>query len=136
MSQLGCDAWFTLTFRDGASSAELAVDRTIALLRQACKEIKLDCNAFVVAEQHRNGTFHSHGMMRLGALSQEFEREILQHFWRVAMEKYGRNRFTRIANGNAVGYYVAKYLTKNLADWRFVGFKGFQLKSSSNAGDK
>lgn len=136
LSQLGCDVWFTLTFRDGASSAILAVDRTKRLLKKACKSIKLECSAFIVAEQHLNGTYHSHGMMRVGALSQELGTMFLRHFWKVAFEVYGRNSFTRIADGDAVGYYVAKYLTKSLADYQFVGFKGFRLKPSGNPGDR
>ncbi|MBI5031752.1 MAG: hypothetical protein HZB51_14585 [Chloroflexi bacterium] len=128
LNQLGCDVWFTLTFRKGASSAMLAVDRTKRLLKKACKSVNLDCNAFVVAEQHLSGTYHSHGMMVIGALSEEFETMFMRHFWKMAFEAHGRNSFTRISDGEAVGYYVAKYLTKSLADHQFIGFKGFRLK--------
>lgn len=133
LSQLGFDVWFTLTFRDGASSAGLAIARTIRLLKSACKEIHLECNAFIVAEEHRNGTYHAHGLMRVQALSKEFEQDILRHLWQRALDKYGRNSFTPIGKRDAVGYYVAKYLTKDLADYCFVGCKGQRLDSSGNS---
>lgn len=84
LNQLGCDVWFTLTFRKGASSAMLAVDRTKRLLKKACKSIDLECNAFIVAEQHLSGTYHAHGMMVVGALSEELEAMFLRHFWKLA----------------------------------------------------
>ena len=136
LTQLDCDVWFTLTFRKGADSAMLAIDRTKRVLRKACEGVQMECNAFIVAEQHTNGTYHTHGMLRVGALSQAFEEIFLQHFWRVAFEAHGRNAFTRISDGDAVGYYVAKYLTKELSDYRFIGFKGFRLKPSGNPGDR
>jgi hypothetical protein len=131
LSQLGCNVWFTMTFEKSAQSAMLAVDRTTRLLKKAHKSIKMDCNAFVVGEQHANGTYHSHGMLRLEVLSKEFERIFLRHFWKVAFDAHGRNLFTRISKGDAVGYYVAKYLTKEMADYRFIGFKGFKFKPST-----
>jgi len=133
LTQLGCDVWFTLTFRDGVSSAGLAIARTITLLKSACKEIHLDCNAFLVAEQHRSGTYHAHGLLRVRALSKEFEQQILRHLWQCAFDKYGRNSFTPIGKHDAVGHYVAKYLIKDFADYRFVGFKDLRLKSSGNS---
>ena len=131
--QMGFDAWFTLTFRDPASSAILALDRTTRLMKKAHKAIGIDCNAFVVAEQHQNGTYHAHGLLRIGALTKEFEQEFLRHFWQVAFEAYGRNSFTRIVNQDAVTLYVAKYVTKDMADHRFIGFKGFRLTPLDNS---
>jgi hypothetical protein len=131
LAHLNFDVWFTLTFRDSASSAGLAIARTVRLLKSACKEIHLECNAFIVAEEHRNGTYHAHGLMRVCALSKEFEQDILRHLWQCALDKYGRNSFTPIGKRDAVSHYVAKYLTKNFADYRLVGFKGLRLNSSS-----
>ena len=136
LGKFGFDVWFTLTFRDGASSATLAVDRTARLLKRACKSIKMECNAFIVAEQHINGTYHSHGLMRLGALTEEYESDFLRHFWQVAFEMYGRNSFTRIGDVDAVGSYVAKYLTKELADYRFIGCKYMPLANKTESGSK
>jgi hypothetical protein len=133
LTQLNFDVWFTLTFRDSASSAGLAIARTVRLLKSACKEIHLECNAFIVAEEHRNGTYHAHGLMRVRALSQEFEQDILRHLWQRAYDKYGRNSFTPIGKWDAVGHYVAKYLTKDFSDYSFVGFKGLRLNSSGNS---
>jgi hypothetical protein len=132
LSQLGCNVWFTITFRKGAQSAMLAVDRTTRLLKKAHEGIKMDCNAFVVGEQHKNGTYHTHGMLRLGALSKEFEDIFLKYFWEVTFKAHGRNVFSRIRKGDAVGYYVAKYVSKEMADFRFIGFKGFKFKPSGN----
>ena len=137
LTQLGCDVWFTVTFRKGAQSAILAVDRTVHLLKKAHQGIKMDCNAFVVGEQHTSGTYHSHGMLRLGVLSREFERVFLKYFWEVAFEAHGRNVFSRIRKGDAMGHYVAKYITKELADFRFIGFKGFKFQAATaNSGGR
>jgi hypothetical protein len=133
LSQLGCNVWFTITFEKAAQSAMLAVDRTTRLLKKAHKSIQMDCNAFVVGEQHTNGTYHSHGMLRLEVLSKEFEDIFLSHFWKVAFDAHGRNLFTRISKGDAVGYYVAKYITKEMTDFRFIGFKDFEFKACENA---
>jgi hypothetical protein len=51
--------------------------------------------------------------------------------WQRAYDKYGRNSFTPIGKWDAVGHYVAKYLTKEFADYRLIGFKGLRLNSSS-----
>jgi hypothetical protein len=123
LNGLGFDTWFTLTFRDGASSAGLAVDRAKRLLKRACKGIKIECNAFIVAEQHVNGTYHVHGMMRVGAISKEFEQGFLRYFWKVAFDAYGRNSFSSIDDNDAVSAYVAKYLVKRVCDWQLVGCK-------------
>ena len=137
LTQLGCNVWFTITFRKGAQSAMLAVDRTTRLLKKAHEGIKMDCNAFVVGEQHKNGTYHTHGMLRLGALSKEFEDIFLKYFWEVTFKAHGRNVFSRIRKGDAVGYYVAKYVSKEMADFRFIGFKGFKFQAATaNAGGR
>jgi hypothetical protein len=120
---LGFDTWFTITFRDNAMSATLAIDRTKRLLKRACKEIKRECNAFIVAEQHLSGAYHTHGMMRVGSLSKDFEELFMRYMWQVAFEAYGRNSFSSIGDSDAVSAYVAKYLVKRVGEWTLIGCK-------------
>jgi hypothetical protein len=115
------DCWFTLTYRNPAQSSILAIDRAARLINLVVKRTKLHIAAFIVAEQHRSGTFHCHGLMRLGALSAEIERMILHYFWQVGFDLFGRNSFAMVRDSDAVRIYVSKYLTKRPADHRFVG---------------
>lgn len=133
LERFGFDVWFTVTFKDSANSAGLAIDRTVRLLRRACKGVKIECDAFIVAEEHNlGGTYHTHGMMRLGALNSQFEDIFLRYFWQVTFELYGRNRFSRIECDSAVGYYVAKYITKRFSDteWLIVGCRNLRSKGN------
>jgi hypothetical protein len=118
------DCWFTLTFRNPAQSSILAIDRAVRLVNLVVKRTKIKVSAFIVAEQHRSGTFHCHGLMRLGALSAEIERMILHYFWQIGLEMFGRNSFAMVRDSDAVRIYVSKYLTKKPADHRFVGCGG------------
>lgn len=129
LEPFGFDVWFTLSFDEKKilrpQTAGLALDRTVRLLRKACKGVDIECNAFVIAEPHKGGTYHTHGMMRLDTLGKEFETIFLRHFWQVAFEIYGRNRFSRIECDSAVRYYVAKYVTKRAfeTEWQIIGCK-------------
>ncbi|MBI5303775.1 MAG: hypothetical protein HY868_16690 [Chloroflexi bacterium] len=114
------DCWFTLTYRSPAQSAILAIDRAVKLVQKVGKALKIQVATFIVAEQHRNGSYHCHGLMRLGAMNTEFERAILTVFWKTALDLYGRNSFALVKDSNAVRVYVSKYLTKQPADHRFV----------------
>jgi hypothetical protein len=118
------DCWFTLTYRNPAQSGILAIDRAVRLINLVVKRTKLHIAAFVVAEQHRSGTYHCHGLMRLGALSVEIERTILRYFWQVGFDLFGRNSFAMVRDSDAVRIYVSKYLTKKPADHRFVNIQG------------
>lgn len=127
LSRFGFDAWFTVTYKTPAASSILAIDRTQRVLRKAFKQIKTPLDAFIVSEQHRDGTYHSHGMLKLGALSAEMERQLLRYLWDCTFHDSvcGRNSFSIIRESDAVRRYVSKYLVKRPADFRFLGFKGF-----------
>jgi hypothetical protein len=99
----------------------LAVDRAVRLIHLVAKRTKLHIRAFVIAEQHRSGTFHSHGLLGLDGLTQDLERMILSYFWKIGIDLFGRNSFALVKDSDAVRTYVSKYITKHPADYRFVG---------------
>ena len=119
LEKFSFDCWFTLTFKKPAQSGILAIDRTIRLIETVSKKAKIKVSAFVVAEAHKNGTYHAHGLMRLGALSVELERMLLKMFWEIGVDLYGRNSLALVRDSAAVRVYVSKYLTKQPADHRF-----------------
>lgn len=119
LEKFSFDCWFTLTFKKPAQSGILAIDRTIRLIETVSKKAKINVSAFVVAEAHKNGSYHSHGLMRIGALTAELERIILKIFWEIGVDMFGRNSFALVRDSAAVRVYVSKYLTKQPADHRF-----------------
>lgn len=123
------DCWFTLTFRVPSASAGLAIDRASRLIAKVSRRLRImGLLAFVVAERHSNGTYHCHGLLRLGALSDEVIRMVLTVFWEIAFDMFGRNSFALVRDSCAVRTYVSKYLTKRPADYRFVQFSDFQKR--------
>lgn len=122
-SRFGFDCFFTLTFREPSFSAECACDRAERLLRKFFKHRHQKLDAFVVAEQHLNGSYHAHGLLRLGALGREQSIELLRGLWTLGFNTYGRCRFDLIRNQEAVRLYISKYLTKRIADYRLIGLK-------------
>lgn len=114
------DTFFTLTFRDPASSEDCALDRAARFLTSAFKLLHIPCSSFIVAEPHRLGNYHVHGLFRLGALDPESSKLIMSALWKSAWELYGRNRFEPVRDADRVRGYVAKYLVKNSSHYRFV----------------
>jgi hypothetical protein len=123
LSRFGFDCFFTLTFRNPAWSAECAVDRACRLLRKFFKHRHMKLDAFVVAEQHLNGCYHVHGMLRLGALSDDQGVQLLRGLWTLGFNTYGRCQFDLIRSSESVRLYISKYLTKRVADYRLLGLK-------------
>ena len=110
-------------YRKGDGSSSLGfqgIDRACKLLRKVSKKLGTKIGGFIVAEEHRNGTFHVHGLMRLGALSNDTSKDMLREFWAMGLELYGRNSFALVKDSEAVRKYVAKYLIKGPADHRFI----------------
>lgn len=123
------DSWFTLTYRNPAQSSILAIDRAAKLVIRVCKHLKLNLGAFIVAESHRNGSYHCHGLMRLGAASKEMDAMILRTFWQIGFNMYGRCSFDLVRDPDAVTQYVSKYLTKGFTDHRFLNVRAEGQKS-------
>lgn len=117
LSRFNFNVYFTLTFRFSAPSADCAISRTIRFLRAVSKSYRVDIFSFIVAEQHRSGTYHTHGMLVLDALL--LEREVLRGIWSLAYSLYGINRFSLISRHDAVVRYVSKYITKRVTDFTF-----------------
>jgi len=120
LERFNFDTWFTLTYREPAQSAILAVDRAVRLVKTVCKRLKISVAVFIVAEQHRNGSYHCHGLMRLDALPGHLAANVLTAFWSIALDLFGRNSFAGVKDSTAVRTYVSKYLTKQPADWRLM----------------
>lgn len=120
----GYDCFFTLTFREPASSSILAIDRAAKLLSKFGKSIHFYFSAFIVAEQHKSGMYHVHGLLRLGALDSSHTELMLEGLWRAGFEKFGRCSFQLVKDGGRVRAYVSKYLVKKVCDHRFVGMQG------------
>lgn len=121
----GFDCFFTTTFREPANSAGLAIDRTKRLLTNFYKPIGGNVHAFIVAEEHKSGSFHCHGLMRLGAQGDDIQFAMRKALWESAHQKYGRARFEPVNDADAVRGYVSKYLTKRVCDYAVVG-KGWR----------
>lgn len=115
------DCFFTLTYRAPATSAILSIDRASRLLGKFYDSLKIPLQSFIVAEQHESGTYHAHGLLRLGTLNKENQVLLCRALWKAGWQKYGRCSFELIRSSEDVRAYVGKYLTKRVADHRFVG---------------
>jgi len=114
------DCFFTLTYREPASSSILAIDRGQRLLRRYFKSLKFRLDAFVVAEQHKSGLYHCHGLLKIPLTNETNVDLFLTGLWKIGYEKFGRCSFQKIVDPERVRKYIAKYLLKDGGDWRFV----------------
>lgn len=114
------DCFFTLTFRNPATSSILAIDRASRLLTKFFKSIHHPLRSFVVAEQHQSGLYHVHGLLHLGALSSLHAEQILTALWKAGFDRFGRCSFELVQDPSRVRSYVSKYLIKKVCDHRFV----------------
>lgn len=121
LAQFAFDSFFTITYINPATSGDLAIDRTSRLLHQFFAKLNQTPKAFIVAEPHANGTYHTHGMLKLNALDRRQAHLVLSALWRVGFAKYGRCGFSLIESEDRVRLYVAKYIVKGGCDHRFVG---------------
>lgn len=123
LEPMGFDGWFTLTYRQPANSSILAIDRAQRVLKNYFKGLKRRPVAFIVAEEHTDPSrgYHAHGLVRLGALDDGQAAMMCHGLWQESLKTFGLNRFEIIRDGQAVRAYVAKYLTKRIADHRFIG---------------
>lgn len=121
------DTWFTVTvdpkkyapWQSGIQALS-AVERS---LKEVCKSLNIPCDAFVVSEEFKSGLYHVHGMLRIRAFNVDLHKMALSVFWRAFFNRHGRNSFETMRDGEHVGSYVSKYLTKtrNEVDWRIIG---------------
>lgn len=124
LERLQADTFFTVTFDDRkcgfAVSGQNAVNRSEWVVKAVAKSVKRSLPSFVVAEPHRSGVYHTHGLMRIGGLDEDMDWETRRALWRAAFSKYGRNEFREIADVGGVRGYVSKYLVKRRADWSIL----------------
>lgn len=127
LEPFGFDSWFTVTvdqkkhapWKSGIQAMG-AIERT---LEDVCKELHLPCDAFIVSEEFKSGLYHGHGLLRVGALNEDFQKMALSEFWKFFFAKHGRNSFEAMRDSMNVRSYVSKYITKskNEVDWRMLG---------------
>jgi len=112
------DSFFTATFKYPAKHPRLAIDRCAAVLSENhCTR------AFVAAEPFYLGNYHAHGL----ALFAE-ERDFQANSWgdsmldaRYDFKRAGYSKLSLVKNARASAIYCAKYLTKELSDYDFIG---------------
>lgn len=105
------DVMFTATFASRVRYPRQAVEKTQRII-PVCRK------TFVVAEPHRLGGYHTHGLVEFNAIG-DFDRvagNLLDNLRRV-----GYSRVETVRSVGAVSAYCTKYLTKTLGDWDFTG---------------
>lgn len=118
------DGFVTVTFDPNrfapATSAMLAMDRSSRAIGKFYDSIKVKRGqwSFIVAEQHRSGIYHCHGMTRSRTMDRDREFAGLERW---LSEKCGWSRVRACRDQGDVRAYVSKYLIKRACDHRFVG---------------
>jgi hypothetical protein len=109
--------WATLTFR-----SEIETKDTFTALRRFERFInklqeKFKVNLKYVAFVER---FHNSDMCHLHVLIKGFNiyDELYKDVWKVWFDRYGRSKFEIYDVSKGAEYYVTKYVTKDICDWR------------------
>jgi hypothetical protein len=129
LDRFGFDTWFTITVdakkHSPWKSGVQAMGSVEAGLKAACAAMHIPLDAFIVAEVFDSGLYHCHGMMRVGALDEVYQRLALSALWRYCFDRFGRSRFEVVRSSQDVQGYVSKYLTKsgNEIEWRLLGLR-------------
>ena len=112
LSRWSWQIFYTQTFEDQPKYALLALDRARKVFETLKIRYKMErVFVFVCAEQHRNGTYHVHGL----ALGKPNILELpgsLRFLWLYGREAYGICRYESLRKIGGVVGYVGKYLTK------------------------
>ena len=119
LSQFGFQAFYTQTFAEPVLYPRLAMDRAWAVLRALCGRYGVGVQAFLVAEEHKSGAYHAHGLVRTFPHPVMLLKGSLRFVWKLGIEKYGLCRFEDIRRIGGVAGYVSKYLTKRVCDYDF-----------------
>mgnify|MGYP000650149894 CR=1 FL=1 len=114
--------FFTQTYEDQPKYARLAIDRTWRVWRVVQIRYKLEhMFVFSVAEQHKGGAYHAHGLA-MGEPNLLTLPNSLLFMWLLGREKYGICRYESLQRIGGVVGYVSKYLVKRPAvEWDFFG---------------
>jgi hypothetical protein len=99
----------TITFAQAASSGQLALDRSVRVLR------KFGFRGFCCAEPHKLGGYHTHSLLAVppGLATPA----LCTQLYKVVFKQYGRCRFELMRDVGGVHGYVSKYVVKNCGDW-------------------
>jgi len=119
LSQFGFQAFYTQTFAEPCQYARLAMDRAWGVLRSMAGRYGVGVRAFLVAEQHKMGSYHAHGLVMTYPTPVLALKGSLRFVWLLGVEKWGLCRFEDVRAIGGVTGYVAKYLTKRVCDYDF-----------------
>jgi len=117
LSGFGFQGFYTQTFKDPVRFPRLAMDRGWRILRSLAGRYGVGVRAFLVAEEHRLGTYHTHGLVMTFPIPLMDLPGSLRFVWIFGFETYGLCRFEDIRSIGGVAGYVAKYITKRVADY-------------------
>jgi hypothetical protein len=119
LQSFGWQAFYTQTFSDPIRHPRLAMDRAWKVVRSLAGRYGVGVRAFLVAEEHKLGTYHAHGLVMTFPVPVLELPGSLVFVWQVGIERYGICRFEDIKQIGGVSGYVAKYITKRVADYDF-----------------
>jgi hypothetical protein len=112
-------AFYTQTFSDPVRYPRLAMDRAWRVVRSLAGRYGVGVRAFLVAEEHKLGTYHAHGLVMTFPVPLLQLPGSLIFVWQLGIERYGICRFEDVRGIGGVAGYVAKYITKRVADYDF-----------------
>ncbi|MCX7950172.1 MAG: hypothetical protein N2509_08685 [Treponemataceae bacterium] len=121
LSRFGWEIFYTQTFVDPVRYPRLAMDRLAGVVRGFSIRYEVPVLAFVVAEEHKAGSYHAHSILSpISPLTSLLAlRDSLRFLYLLGSERYGICRAVSIQRIGGVVGYVAKYLTKRPADYDF-----------------
>lgn len=111
--------FYTQTFRDPVPYPRLAMDRLAYILRQSAAFYGIRIFAFVAAESHKLGSYHSHSIFLSEPVPFLRLWDSLRWTWQLGFSRYGLCRIEDIRRIGGVAGYVAKYILKRPADYDF-----------------
>lgn len=107
------DVFFTATFAARVNHAHTAVEMVAHKLYEHGLQ-----RAVVMAESHRLGGYHCHGLFKNPSLE---TLDTTAGSIQDDLRKLGFCRVEPVRNTGAVSVYLTKYLTKHCADYEFYG---------------
>ena len=117
LSKFGFQGFYTQTFADPIRFPRLAMDRGWKVLRSLAGRYGVGVRAFLVAEEHKLGTYHTHGLVMTYPVPLLELPGSLKFTWSFGFERYGLCRIEDIKSVGGVCGYVSKYITKRVADY-------------------
>ncbi|MCS7352438.1 MAG: hypothetical protein RMM10_13215, partial [Anaerolineae bacterium] len=114
------EIFYTQTFQDPVGYPRLAMERLVGVVRSFCLRYGVGVLVFVVAEEHKLGSYHAHAILSsLSPRSLLSLKDSLRFIWLLGTERYGIARAESIDSIGGVTGYITKYMTKRMADYDF-----------------